>query len=377
MTEVKESVENPTPEEQKQTGGFLNSKPLKVGILLKKPRPKREWLVKGLIPLGGITTIFGDTGVYKTRVTNSMVLAAAQGKPWITEFETTQVGTLEIDQENGEDLMWEMFAQLGAEGDLPIYIISLENFTVNEENINKVLEHCLEYGLKVVVIDPLSYSHDADENKAKEMSQVMIGTQPLLKAGIGVILLHHAKKPSADGWGGRYSYRGSSVIAAASSSVLSLTLNDERLTIAQYKSRYTRPVPAFCVDVLGDDDHMEFVYAGLAKGEARKAEENEAARFALTEILGKQSPLLQYELIDRLKEAGHNMDDKKLNNKILPPLLRDGVVVCERGKKGNTKMYSLYEQPANKIPSEPRYEETVDVSFTQEDFDEVMSGSMF
>ena len=44
--------------------------------------PEREWLVKGLIPMGTVTFISGDGGLGKTLLGQQLVMAAAFGRTW-------------------------------------------------------------------------------------------------------------------------------------------------------------------------------------------------------------------------------------------------------------------------------------------------------
>jgi hypothetical protein len=219
--------------------------------LLMTPPPKPASLIgDGLVMPGGLGVIAGAPGLGKTWGVLDLLLSAAAGKPWLG-VETLPVKLCRA-------------AYVGLE--LPPYLVC--------ERLSKVRDlrqsldqsflpdlasaHVLSYAprnlmnlssqggrdflkksveglhLDLVIIDPLSRVHNADENDAKEMGQVLAALDDIRGAtGAALVLVHHTRKspPGKRGAEDLHSVRGSGRIISDAQTVLLMTRRRGQLVL--------------------------------------------------------------------------------------------------------------------------------------------------
>lgn len=88
---------------------------------------------------------------------------------------------------------------------------------VDEQHVSKLIDHCHQNKLDLVIIDNLSMCSVGleNENDSQAVSAINRSLQRIKKAGIAVILIHHSTKTGGN-------YRGSSGLEATFESILSL-----------------------------------------------------------------------------------------------------------------------------------------------------------
>ena len=69
---------------EKETDGGLWAGQIHTLAEAFKPRPKRQYVVAGLIPLPSLTIIYGPPGGFKTFVVADLAICVAAGLPWLT-----------------------------------------------------------------------------------------------------------------------------------------------------------------------------------------------------------------------------------------------------------------------------------------------------
>lgn len=295
---VEEKKENKLHERFKEVRDFTSCSPITCDDLLKKPIPEQQWLVKDLIPMNALTIIFGLPGSYKTRLMLHTAISVASGEPLFGQIKTTQTPVYIIDEENGDVLMPKMLNELGAKSGLPIFLSMRNNFTLNDETIEKILVDCHLKGIKVVMFDSLVDMHYANENDAVEMGKVMKHFQRLLINGLTVIVLHHARKQSKDSVGGGNEMRGSINIYAQADSILNLKANNGQATLKQLKLRYAKPHKPIHLLINSEGSNMNFECSGI---ELDDEDLDAMLEKNIIETLEEHGELNQKELITRVK----------------------------------------------------------------------------
>lgn len=356
---------------QKQKS-FLNSQPVSLSELMGIEFPPQRWLVEGLIPEAGITIIYGLPGVYKTRLVEDIAVSVASGKQWLDTFPTTQMGVLIIDEENGASLMQSQLDQLGAPHDLPIAVWSRQNFKINKNNLQYVLQTCKERGFGAVVLDPLVYVHDGDENLNHDMSPRMKELQILTDEGIAVILLHHSKKPNGtSGSEGRHALRGASAISGAVDSQIEITHSRGALTMTQHKTRRSRMPLSFKIDVSDDDEHLEFHYGGGATVIEEKAANDEKARNEVLRLLGIREGRNKTELTAEVKKSV-KIGERRLGT-ILKDMQTSGLINWDGRGGRKSQNYFLVEKPDDVAV----HKDVDSVNFPEVSIDDILPDSIF
>jgi len=94
-----------------------------------------------------------------------------------------------------------------------------------------------ENKLEVLIIDPLKYYHQSDENSNQEMHKVMSQFRELTFLGTSIIIIHHTGKPSQFA-GKRVNPRGASSIADDVDSLIEISKRSDGLKM-QFELRYS------------------------------------------------------------------------------------------------------------------------------------------
>ena len=321
---------------------FLECESISVDELLDTEFPPQKWLVDKLIPAGALTVIFGEGGVYKTRLTLNIMLSAINEKPWLDKFNTSKASILYINEENKPSLVKEMLTQLGATRGLPIRIRSLQNFKIIEEYLFAILDECKKNAINVVVFDPLVHMlNGISENDSVAMAELMKLFQILTNEDITVIILHHARKPSMYGFGsGHHAMRGSTAIYDAADCVIGITLKNELLTNSHHKSRADLPIAPFTLRVETPEDRstLKFIYNSTVSSKTKKEENEEKVMDRIVRAVSGHKPHSQAEILELIKNEGLKINEHSLRDNYLPKLLEEKLIYKIDGPK-NTHYY--------------------------------------
>jgi hypothetical protein len=174
--------------------------------------PDLEWLVEGVLPKNALAILYGEPGCGKSFVALSMALANASDRPWLGRT-TRQTETLYIAAEGVLGLRNRLLAYGQVYGfssnairflPSPIQIMDPKQIGA----LHDLKQHNFSPGL--IIVDTLSrVAVGADENSAKDMSQVVAGFDDLKRRlDATMLVIHHTVKQ------GGYE-RGSSVLRGA------------------------------------------------------------------------------------------------------------------------------------------------------------------
>lgn len=197
-----------------------------------------EWIIPGL-RAGQVGLITAPGGTGKSFLLLEIAMSVACGQTLIPGLNVTFAGrvcvlnfeddTFDIRQRGNAILRY--FPNLEPSENL--YVASMSGNTlslldsrgeISTEDVEWLKEQCRE--MRLMVLDPLSHLHTADENSASQMSklvQVLKGIGQ--ETGTGILIAHHTGKAAAlNGLGDiQQSARGSSALVDASRLVMTLT----------------------------------------------------------------------------------------------------------------------------------------------------------
>lgn len=154
-----------------------------------------EWLVKDLIPLNGITALFGDEDAGKTFMYLDLVCKIANGGLFLDLFETKRTRSLVVDLENRKDVLGHRLYMQGIRKlDLPPYLIGNRNLTLSDYYTDRIIQLCKEKDIGLVVIDSLSALLTGDETKSEVALSINKQLVKLKFANLTVLLIAHPPK---------------------------------------------------------------------------------------------------------------------------------------------------------------------------------------
>ncbi len=279
-------------------------KPITLKDLMTKEFPKIPWIAEKLIPMKSIVAISGIPSAYKTWLILDLAIKIAKGEILFDKFITNKTGVLLVDEETGEQWIKERIIKLGADNEIPIYLLSKTGFKLTDASVKDLINFCNNFQVGIVIFDSLLRIHTArDENDAVQMAKVISLFQKINNADITVIFTHHHRKqgilrsssPSQD-------MRGSSDILAAVDCHLAVERKEDYVIINQTKLRQSEEVKPFRLDVVNEENEFHFNYWGEIEEEATKKTDIKKAIKEILEKTGK--PMYKQELHNNIKDAG-------------------------------------------------------------------------
>ena len=180
--------------------------------------PDPEWLIDGILPLGGFTQLYGKWSNGKTFVVLDWALSIATGKPWGGKHKVRQGPVLYVFGEGKAGLKQRINAWLDHNGfdrgdtkipfraiDIPLQLHDMKDMNRFVEEVDKQLE----FNPSLIIFDTLARSIvGIDENLSKDMSLVVAGLEHLQRGyGCSTIIVHHTGHAHDRG-------RGSSAVPA-------------------------------------------------------------------------------------------------------------------------------------------------------------------
>jgi hypothetical protein len=287
-----------------------------------EPKPPRQWLVNGLLPIPSVSTFYGTPGGLKTMLAQDLAACVAGGVPWLAAlpgdekaqpFQVMQAPVLWVDVDNGLDRTERRFAALGRGHDLPgdtaLAFVSFPTppFFANEtESVDLVLEAIGRTGACLVVIDNLgSVSGGSDENSA-EMIAVMSGLRRIAElGGCAVVVIHHKSKGGRERAGD--SLRGHSSIEAAVDLALMVERDggEDTVTLKSTKTRDTPVAPFTAMWTYEQDAAGELVrgrFFGMGRPENEAMTKQQQAELCIT--MDMTDGANQSQLVELCKAAG-------------------------------------------------------------------------
>lgn len=197
-----------------------------------------EWIIPGL-RAGQVALVTAPGGTGKSYLLLEIAMSVASGTTLLPGLEAKTAGKVcllnfeddSFDIQQRGNAILRNFKNLNPSEE-NLYVASMSGQTlsllnsrgeINEEDVSWLKEQCKD--MRLVVLDPLSHLHTADENSASQMSklvQVLKGIGQ--ETGTGIIIAHHTSKASAlNGQADlQQSARGSSALVDASRVVMTL-----------------------------------------------------------------------------------------------------------------------------------------------------------
>lgn len=328
--EVKKRSENEEPREIKA---------MLLSELLAMEFPTPQWLVDKLIPHEAVTIISGAPASYKTFITIEIALKVASGEKVFGEFQTSQCPVLIVDEENNPRVLQERAKLLSKNQDAPIYIASKSGFLLGEKSVQGVVDFAKSKNVGLVIFDSFICIHDADENVASDMRNVMRHLKEIANNGIAVIVIHHHRKKGKDRSNASQDIRGSSDIVAQVDCHLAVDRKpgNATVTIQQSKLREAPEMATFTVKFQSDGTVGSFEYAGSTKvGQSKRSELKSLIKSTL-EVVNEPPNRGQLWLL--VQKAGTSGGEATFKT-ALKEMLAAGELFSKKGAKNST-LYSL------------------------------------
>ena len=191
-----------------------------------------QWVVPGLIPLGGIAMLTGPAGVGKSFLALAMSRAIATGGEFLgPSRKCRKLDVLYLDRENPHALQRERCETLGIGPEASLTLWGQWESSQPPMIGDSRLIH-LAKQQPFIVFDSFIRFHSAKENESAEIAPVMGWLRELASAGATVLILHHRSKAEGS------QYRGSSDIAAGIDAGFSMNADDQgNLILDVFKTR--------------------------------------------------------------------------------------------------------------------------------------------
>lgn len=302
--------------------------------------PESKWVIESLIPHQGITIISGAPASFKTWLLLQMAIDIATGKSLLGQFQCEKYKVLIIDEENHLRLVKERLKLLGADENLPIYLLSQKGFLTSKQNlIDRVLKICVEKDIDVIFIDSLVRVNDAEENDASAMSGVFRSIKQFCQNGKTVVITHHERKEGAYKSSAQSRLRGSSDISASVDAHISVMRDKDdksKIVVEQAKLRSDKEIDSFEATLKKNNGRMEFTYLGLHSEDITKKEA--AKNVILLALDDEKDGLSRNEICERVKEA--EGIGRKNTKDALDELIQEKSLLEKQGRK-NTKICYL------------------------------------
>jgi len=207
--------------------------------------PKRQWVIPGITPAKQLSLWIAEPGVGKSTLSLATALSKASGKAFMG-FDPGEPGAVAVF--NNEDDTEEMerrlvacmlhygitkeaigeriFLNSGEQRRLRI-AKKLADGRIVPDDMEKIILYVKENNIKLLIVDPFSETHPAQENSNEEIIKIAAMYRYIAQqTGCAVILIHHTRKPSnasSEGHSGDFnSARGASSLIGVARSVWTL-----------------------------------------------------------------------------------------------------------------------------------------------------------
>jgi AAA domain len=222
-------------------------------LLTEQPAaPPPGWIEPGLLPPQGILFVGGEPKAGKSLLVANLALSLAAGKGragfTVPAARRVLVCQFELPTPLFVSRLATMRRPLGAAADhnLLVDTRAAGHLLSAPQGLNHFLQAARDASAEVIVLDPLSSTHDQDENDTRSMAALCQSLLRLRAASQAArIVVHHVRKSIGRDEIGR-AFRGSSALHAVGDSYLLLTRPAAHLTVAvelRFQFRYAAPLP--------------------------------------------------------------------------------------------------------------------------------------
>lgn len=187
-----------------------------------------QWLVKDLIPVGGLALVAGHPGIGKSFWSLDTGLKIAQNKPVLYVVAEGQRGL------KNRVEAWKGYHGKSS-GQLYIYPKAIN--LLDAAQVDKLCDQMEDIGPALIIIDTLSRCMDGNENNTSTMNRFVANcTRFQERFDAATLLVHHLDKTGA-------AYRGSSVLEAACDAMLELREEDGQIVLHNTKNKDAALLP--------------------------------------------------------------------------------------------------------------------------------------
>jgi KaiC/GvpD/RAD55 family RecA-like ATPase len=179
---------------------------LKVFTLDDPPPDPLGWIVDGIIPAHGLTTVAGPPGVGKSVLTASLAVSVASGVDWL-DLPVDHGGVLFIAGEAAGSTRRRLAAMVAALPSPPPVAVAAGSINLTDDSAAAAITAAVREAskrlgepIRLLIADALgSLTRGTDENRAADMSRAT-GTllEVIEECGVAVVLLAHTAKSGDD-----------------------------------------------------------------------------------------------------------------------------------------------------------------------------------
>lgn len=297
---------------------------------LELPPSDRPWLVEELIPGQGLAIVAGDPKSFKSLLVAQLGLVVASEDCQFLERNTAHGPVILVEEEGTrsrlQDRLERQASGLGARPPRLHVAVHQGVQLAKPEALRKKVE---EIRPVLVILDPLVFMHEGNENLASDMAPLMRNLVRLAnESGCTLVLVHHVPKPQADRpasrVGGRI--RGSSVFGGATDANLIVS----RAGLALHLDAELRDADNVAIDLRLDP---ETLLLHPSDGPARKVPHDELIRF-----VREEGTVTVVDVGGRFNVARNTARDA------LEELVEHELLRVEVGRRGR-RSYSLVREP--------------------------------
>lgn len=168
--------------------------------LLQMPPP--TWLIKPILPSGGLVGLYGQPGSKKSFVALDIALSVASGRPWLDTYEVQKGYVVYIGAEGGTGIgkrvkAWLTHRQVGSSQLQIAWLIESIPVHVDSEQMELLLKRIndeIEERPSLIIIDTLARCFDGDENTQLDMGRFIGGIDTIRHTfGTTVLVVHHTR----------------------------------------------------------------------------------------------------------------------------------------------------------------------------------------
>lgn len=209
--------------------------------LISRPQTPRRWVIENLLPVGGTLLIAAEAGASKSWLGLHLVRSVASGHRLLGRLATDTGPAIYVDEEMGQDELQRRLAALASAqpgADDQVHVSYLAGLRLSSPAwVSRLEQEIARLRPKVVVLDTLRAVYAGDENSSQEMRGLFNVLRTLRRDyACAFVLLHHKRKQGANG-DSLHLIRGSSDIAAAVDSILTIQRKDGAFLLRHVKSR--------------------------------------------------------------------------------------------------------------------------------------------
>jgi RecA-family ATPase len=235
--------------------------------LFEAPPEQVAYCVEGLLPTAGLSTLAGKPKAGKSTLARQLAVAVATGRPFLGR--ATEQGTvLYLAIEEKESEVTNHFQLLGLRDTDPIYVIC---GAVPKDQAVAKLEAALKAneGVKLVIIDTMfKFVGVRDANDYIQVDNALEKLKELARNhGAHILCVHHQKKVRTDDE--MDGTLGSTAIAGASDTLLTLTVDNSRVRSLSTRQRYGRDMEP--TQLIWHEETRELSLGQTAEDAARAA----------------------------------------------------------------------------------------------------------